>query len=368
MGQDSKNKKEENLERLNSRMTLPLISAPMFLISDANLVLSACREGIVGSIPALNYRTSEQFGLWLGKMNRTLLTWRSDEPERKIADYAVNLVVNKNMNARLEDDLSLCEKHKVPIIITSLGAVPEVVERVHAYGGLVFHDVTNVVHAKKAAKAGVDGIIAVAAGAGGKSGTLSPFPLMRDIRNVFNGIVILAGALTEGNDILAAQTLGADFSYMGTRFIATQEASADPDYKQMILSSEPNDIIYTTVVTGVVGNYLKNSMQKAGFTVSEKHDGSAPAQAALKTFDKLLESVAKQTEKVGIFIPGHGNTRHWRKDVWSAGHGVGNIHDVPTVEALIGRLTHEYKAAQKRQLEAITAGPFPLLPQPPNPS
>jgi nitronate monooxygenase len=315
----------QKMENLKAQLKLPLIVAPMFLISNPEMALAACRSGIVGSFPALNQRTSAGLESWLVQMNDTLTQERISTP------YAVNLIVHKT-NARLEEDLNLCIKHKVPVIITSLGIVPEVIEKIHSYGGIVIHDVTNIVHAKKAAGAGVDGLIAVSAGAGGHAGTLNPFVLVGEIRQFFDGAVILAGGLSQGQDILAAEAVGADFAYMGTRFINTLESAAAPEHKQMINESGSADIIYTASVSGVPANFLKKSVEKA-FT-PEQLKGSFDAQTQLKS----LDSEAKA----------------W-KTIFSAGQGVSNIHDIPSIAALVDRLSAEYTKARVRLLMKVPA-------------
>jgi nitronate monooxygenase len=229
---------------LSRNLRLPLVAAPMFLISGPELALACCREGVIGSFPALNQRTSEGFEAWLVQMNTELARLRQDQPESTLAPYAVNLIVHRT-NPRWQADLELCVKHEVPIVITSLGAASQVVDAVHGYGGLVFHDVTNQKHARKAAEAGVDGIIAVAAGAGGHAGTINPFVLVHEIREVFDGLILLAGGLSHGEDLLAAEALGADLAYVGTRFINTEESQADDAYRNMIIETVSADIIHT---------------------------------------------------------------------------------------------------------------------------
>lgn len=292
-----------------SKLRLPVVAAPMFLVSGPALVIEACKNGIVGTFPALNQRTSEGFEQWLTEIKAAL------GPH---VPYGVNLIVHRT-NPRLEADLALCVKHQVPLIITSLGAVPELVKAVHSYGGLVFHDVTNIKHAKKAAEAGVDGLIAVCAGAGGHAGSLSPFALVGQIRRFFDKTLLLAGAISQGADVLAARALGADLAYMGTRFIATTESMASEEYKQMLLSSEADDIVYTAAVSGVPASFMRASLEKAGIT---EHKG----EAGLK--------------------PIGDEAKAW-KNIWSAGHGVSNIHDVPSTAELIQRLEREFNEAKK---------------------
>lgn len=303
---------------LADRLRLPLIAAPMFLISNPALALACCRQGIVGSFPALNQRTSEGFEDWLLEMNQKL----AEMPEA--APFAVNLVVHRT-NPRWEADLALCEKHRVPILITSLGAASQVVERVHGYGGLVFHDVTNQKHAAKAAAAGVDGIIAVAAGAGGHAGTISPFALVDEIRQVFDGTLVLAGSLSRGRDILAARAMGADLTYMGTRFINTFESAAPAAYRQMIIDAGSADIIHTPAVSGIPANFMRPSLEAAGYPM-----------------DKLNQpGVINYGEKLK---PLDDEAAAW-KTVWSAGHGVGAIAEVLSVADLVKKLADEYQEA-----------------------
>jgi nitronate monooxygenase len=307
---------------LQSKTELPLIAAPMFLVSNHELVHEACKEGVAAAYPALNSLTSDDFESFLKKMNKVRKTYETKYPDKTLAPYAINLIVNKT-NKRLKKDLELCVKHEVPIVITSLGAVPEVIQAVHSYGGMVFHDVTNAYHAKKAVDAGADGIIAVSAGAGGHAGTLNPAALVSEIRKFFKGPLVLGGALSTGADILAAKAMGADYAYMGTRFIATKEAGADQNYKQMICDASAKDIVYTAAVSGIPANFLKESLEKAGFDT-----------------DKLKEKGAD----TGKLKPIEDEAKAW-KTIWSAGHGVSAIDDVPKVKTLIRRLKREYAKA-----------------------
>lgn len=313
--------------------------APMFLVSNPELALAACQEGIVGSFPALNQRTSAGLDQWLEKMNTSLDDLRQKNPNAKIAPYAVNLIVNKT-NKRLQEDLELCIKHKVPIIITSLGASPEVIQAVHAYGGIVLHDVTNAIHAKKAIAAGVDGLIAVAGGAGGHAGTMNPIALVREIREFYDGFLALAGCITTGKDILSAEAIGADVAYMGTRFISTVESGAQDDYKKMLCDANSSDIVYTSAISGIPANFLRQSMEKAGFNMEQiKKEGASAGK---------LKSIEHEADA-------------W-KDVWSAGQGVSSIHDTPTVKVLIDRLKQEYTDAQKDLLKKINKPSAPPKP------
>ena len=307
--------------QLEQRLRLPVVAAPMFLISNPQLVLACCANGVVGTFPALNQRESSGFKSWLEEIEAGLALLENSAP------YAVNLIVH-NSNPRLQADLAICIEHKVPIVITSLGAVKEVVDAVHSYGGLVFHDVTTRRHAEKAAEAGVDGLIAVAAGAGGHAGTWSPFALVAEIRQFFDKTVLLAGCLNHGHEILAAQVIGADLAYLGTRFIATQESHAPDEYKQMVLTSRAVDIVHTAAVSGVPASFMRQSLENAGFDLATLQ---AKSESSTGTRLKPLNDEAKA----------------W-KTVWSAGQGVGDINDVPTTQQLITRLDTEYREAIKR--------------------
>lgn len=300
---------------LEQRLRLPVVAAPMFLISNPQLVLACCGSGVVGSFPALNQRDSAGFKAWLEEIEAGLAQLQAPAP------YAVNLIVHPT-NPRLQADLALCVEHRVPIVITSLGAVKEVVDAVHSYGGLVFHDVTTRRHAEKAAQAGVDGLIAVAAGAGGHAGTWSPFALAAEIRQFFDKTLLLAGCINHGHEILAAQVLGADLAYMGTRFIATGESHAQEAYKQMLLDAQAADIIHTPAVSGIPASFLRASLEQAGYDMN-----------ALKT-----------GHEQGKLKPIDDEAKAW-KTVWSAGQGVGDIHDLPGAAQLIERLHSEYHAA-----------------------
>jgi nitronate monooxygenase len=307
---------------LEQRLHLPVVAAPMFLVSNPQLVLACCNNGIVGSFPALNQRESSGFKDWLQEIEAGL----SDTA----APYAVNLIVH-GTNPRLQADLAICVEQRVPIVITSLGAVKDVVDAVHSYGGLVFHDVTTRRHAEKAAEAGVDGLIAVAAGAGGHAGTWSPFALIAEIRQFFDKTVLLAGCLNQGHEILAAQLLGADLAYLGTRLIATQENAASDAYKQMILDAKAADIIHTPAVSGVPASFMRQSLEKAGYDIKQlQSKGDVNYGEKLKPMDEEAKA--------------------W-KTVWSAGQGVGAIRDLPSVEALIARLDQEYRQALSHSLQ-----------------
>jgi nitronate monooxygenase len=316
----------QQLTALRERLSIPVIGSPMFIVSGPELVIAQCKAGIVGSFPALNARPKEALDEWLTQIATELDAARSAAPERKVAPYAVNQIVHAS-NDRLEHDLELCIRHKVPIIITSLRAPNDVVRHVHAYGGVVFHDVISLRHAEKALEAGVDGLILVCAGAGGHAGTLSPFALVPEVRRMFDGPIILSGAIACGASVLAAEAMGADFAYMGTRFIATREARAADDYKEAIVESNAADIIYSSLFTGVNGNYLKKSIVNAGL------DPQALPEADKSTMN---------------FASGGGSkSKAWR-DIWGAGQGVGQIDDVPATADLVARLIAEYHHARGR--------------------
>ena len=308
---------------LNGRLRLPVIGAPMFIVSTPRLVLAQCRAGIVGSFPALNARPASQLDEWLAEITEDLARARRDEPGSRTAPFAVNQIVHAS-NDRLAHDVELCIKYRVPIVITSLRPPAEVVAAVHGYGGLVFHDVISRRHAEKAVEQGVDGIIAVCAGAGGHAGTLSPFAMVKEIREIFAGTIVLSGAMSSGADVLAAQALGADLAYLGTRFIATTEANADAEYQQMLVASRAADIVYTPLFSGVAGNYLRGSVARTGLDP-----------------DKLPEA-GKSTMNFGS--GGNAERKAW-KDIWSAGQSVSGVHSVDSVAATIARMADEYAAA-----------------------
>ncbi len=305
-------------EQWRERLTIPAIAAPMFLVSGPDLVVETCRSGIMGTFPALNQRTSEGYAAWLDEIEERLGRIETATGAQPSA-YGVNLIVHKT-NARLARDLEITVQHSVPIVITSLGAVRDVVDAIHSYGGLVFHDVINLHHARKAADAGVDGLIAVCAGAGGHAGLLNPFAFVAEIREFFDRIVILSGTISHGRQIAAAEMLGADLAYLGTRFIATRESMAPDGFKEMILASTAKDIVYTSAISGVHGSFLRASIVAAG---------GDP--------DNLQSSVK-------MHITSEGETKAW-KDVWSAGQGVGSIHDIPTAAEMCRRLIAEYREA-----------------------
>jgi len=313
----------------HGNLALPVIASPMFIVSGPPLVVAECLSGIVGAFPALNARAPDTLDGWLTRIEAELAAAKAADPARKIAPFAVNQIVHAS-NDRLEHDMETCVAHKVPLIITSLRAPGDVVRQVHSYGGAVFHDVTTVRHAEKALEAGVDGLILVCAGAGGHAGTLSPFALLGEVRRFYDGPIALAGAITTGEAILAAQALGADFAYMGTRFIATAEANAVAPYKEMIANSTAADILYSPFFTGVPGNYLKPSIAAVGLDPDD------------------LPHADKSTMNFGST-----QVKAWR-DVWGAGQGVGTITDAPPVAEVVARLSREYRDAGARLITITT--------------
>lgn len=322
------------IESLRAQMTLPVIAAPLFIVSNPKLVIEQCTAGVIGSFPALNARPKELLEAWLEEIQSTLAARQRERPQARIAPFAVNQIIHQS-NDRLEHDLDLCVKHKVPVIITSLRAPDDVVKAVHAYGGVVFHDVISIRHAQKAIEAGVDGLILVCAGAGGHAGTLSPFALLREVRRFYPGPIILSGAITDGAGVLSALAMGADFAYLGTRFVATAEANAPDLYKQMIVDSTAADILYTPTFTGVHGNYLRKSVVAAGLDPDD------------------LPLMDKHSMNFGSQRP----VKAW-KDIWGAGQGVGNIVDAPAAGAVVARLREEFEQAKVRL--ASTLSDFPL--------
>jgi nitronate monooxygenase len=309
------------------RIRIPLIASPMFIASGIDLVIESCKAGIVGTFPALNQRTSEGFEAWLIEIQTRLADWEK-QTGNKAAPFGVNLIVH-NSNPRWQTDLAICVKHQVPLIITSLGAVADLVDAVHAYGGLVFHDVVNARHGKKAAAAGVDGLIAVCNGAGGHAGVTNPFALVAEIRQFFDKTVILAGSLSHGRDVAAAEMMGADMAYMGTRFLATTEANIAYDYQDMILNSTANDILYTPKISGVNANFIRQSLVDAGMDPTDLTPKSElDFGAELDIDDK----------------PNTSDKKAWR-DIWSAGQGVGSIDKVLSTAALVEKLVSEYHVA-----------------------
>ena len=313
-------------EILNGNLKIPVVAAPLFIISQPSLVLAQCKAGVVGSFPALNARPEAMLDEWLAEITEELESYKNANPDKTVAPFAVNQIVHTSNN-RLEHDLRMCVKYKVPIVITSLGAVPEVNDAVHSYGGIVLHDIINNRHANSAIRKGADGLIAVAAGAGGHAGTLSPFALIQEIREWFDGPLLLSGSIANGGAILAAQAMGADMAYIGSPFIATDEANASAEYKQAIADYNANDIVYTNLFTGVHGNYLKPSIEKAGMDP-----------------DNLPES---DPSAMNFGSGGNADAKAW-KDIWGCGQGIGAVKSVGSTEALVDRLASEYEAARKK--------------------
>lgn len=310
-------------------LRIPVIASPMFIASNPKLVIEQCKAGIVGSFPALNARPQAQLGEWLTQIETELAAHKAAHPDAIVGPYAVNQIVHKS-NDRLEADLRTCVEHRVPLIITSLRAPNEVVGAIHSYGGLVFHDVISVRHAQKALEAGVDGLILVCTGAGGHAGTLSPFALVGEIRRFYDGPIVLSGAIATGDAVLGAQAMGADFAYIGTRWLATQEANVSDGYREAIVESAAADIVYTNLFTGVHGNYLKKSIVAAGLDP-----------------DNLPES-----DPTKMNFGGSAAAKAWR-DIWGAGQGVGLINDAPPAAVVAERLVQEYQAARTRLSTAM---------------
>ena len=293
-------------------------------------MIAQCKAGIVGSFPALNARPADQLEVWIEKISNELKEYKEANPEKKVAPFAVNQICHSS-NDRLEHDMEVCVKHKVPIIITSLRAPKFVTEAVHSYGGVVMHDVINIRHAKKALSEGADGLILVCAGAGGHAGTLSPFALVREVREFFDGPIALSGSISEGSSVLSALALGADFAYVGTKFIATEEANASPGYKQMIIDSTADDIMYSATFTGVNGNYLRPSVEAAGVNPEEHISGSK---------DDMNFSTSAIAKK-------DNSSKAW-KDIWGSGQGIGSIKDAPSVQTAVDQMVSEYEDAKLR--------------------
>lgn len=312
---------------LENRLSIPVVGAPMFIVSNPDLVIAQCLSGVVGSMPALNARPAELLDDWLTKIDAALAAGRAANPKAKIAPYAINQIIHPS-NERLRQDMETCAKHKVEIVITSLSAPNMIVPHVHAWGGVVFHDVISVRHAKKAIDAGVDGLILVCAGAGGHAGALSPFALVEEVRKFWDGPLLLSGAIATGRGVLAAQAIGADLAYVGTRFIATKEARAPDAYKQMIVDSTAADIVYSSTFTGVKGNYLKGSIVAAGMDPE-----------ALPERDKTTMNFSSAGQD--------SKAKAW-KDIWGAGQGVGSIDDAPPAAEVIARMVREYDEAKAR--------------------
>ena len=304
--------------------TLPVIGSPLFIISNPQLVIAQCQAGIVGAMPALNARPAEQLDDWLAEITETLAAWDKAHPESPAAPFAINQIVHKS-NDRLEHDMQVCAKYKVPIVITSLGAREDVNQAVHGWGGVVLHDVINNKFAHKAVEKGADGLIAVAAGAGGHAGVKSPFALIQEIRQWFDGPLALSGAIASGNAILAAQAMGADFAYIGSAFIATHEARASDAYKQAIVDGSSDDVVYSNLFTGVHGNYLAPSIRAAGLDP-----------------ENLPESDPSKMN-----FGGSAAAKAW-KDIWGCGQGIGAVDAVTSTAELVARLRREYQAARER--------------------
>ena len=308
---------------IRDNLRMPVIGSPLFIVSGPELVIAQCKAGIIGSFPALNARPEHVLEEWIIRIKTELAEYQAANPDKKVAPFAVNQICHSS-NDRLQHDMDVCVKHEVPIIITSLRPPAFVVEAAHSYGGVVYHDVINVKHAKKAAEEGVDGLILVCAGAGGHAGSLSPFALVREVKEWFDGTVILSGAISDGSSIASSLALGADFAYIGTRFIATEEANADQGYKQSLIKHAANDIVYSNLFTGVHGNYLAPSIEDAGLDPNN-----------LPEADK---------SKMNFGSGGNMKQKAW-KDIWGSGQGIGSITDAPPVAELVDRLEEQYRAA-----------------------
>ncbi|MDA7601928.1 MAG: nitronate monooxygenase family protein [SAR86 cluster bacterium] len=314
---------------LKDKTRLPVIGAPLFTVSYPELVLAQCKAGVVGSFPALNARPAEKLDEWLTSMKKELSEHQEANPNEIVAPFAVNQICHHSNN-RLEEDMEVCVKHEVPIIITSLRAPKAVIDAVHSYDGAVMHDVINIRHAKKAVDEGADGLILVCAGAGGHAGTLSPFALVREVREFFDGPIALSGSISHGASVLSAQAMGADFAYIGTRFIATQEANATQGYKDMIVDSTAKDIMYSSTFTGVDGNYLRPSVENAGLDPEN------------------LPYADKNDMNFGTSGGAGDNQKKAWKDIWGSGQGIGTLHDVPTVRESVDSMIEEYQQASSR--------------------
>ena len=317
---------------LKGKLRIPVVGAPLFIVSGPELVISQCKAGVVGSFPALNARPQEVLDEWLIQIKEELDKHNQENPDSPAAPFAVNQICHAS-NDRLMQDMESCVKHEVPIIITSLRPPLEIVEAAHSYGGVVFHDVINVRHAKKAAEQGVDGLILVCAGAGGHAGTHSPFALVREVKEWFDGTILLSGSISDGHSIASSLALGADLAYIGTRFIATKEANADQRYKDMLIESSASDIVYSSLFTGVSGNYLKPSIEKAGLDPNN-----------LPGADK---------SKMNFGSGGNTKSKAW-KDIWGSGQGIGSIKSDPTVQDLVSELTEQYEQAYEEMQQKKT--------------
>ena len=317
---------------LKGKLRIPVVGAPLFIVSGPELVISQCKAGVVGSFPALNARPQEVLDEWLIQIKEELDKHNQENPDSPAAPFAVNQICHAS-NDRLMQDMESCVKHEVPIIITSLRPPLEIVEAAHSYGGVVFHDVINVRHAKKAAEQGVDGLILVCAGAGGHAGTHSPFALVREVKEWFDGTILLSGSISDGHSIASSLALGADLAYIGTRFIATKEANADQRYKDMLIESSASDIVYSSLFTGVNGNYLKPSIEKAGLDPDN-----------LPGADK---------SKMNFGSGGNTKSKAW-KDIWGSGQGIGSIKSDPSVQDLVNELTEQYEQAYEEMQKKKT--------------
>ena len=313
------------------RLRLPAIGAPLFIISNPDLVIAQCKAGIVGSFPALNARPQSLLDEWLHRITEELAAWDRANPDRPSAPFAVNQIVHRS-NLRLQEDMATCAKWKVPIVITSLGAIVEVNQAVHGWGGIALHDIINDRFARKAVDKGADGVIAVAAGAGGHAGRLSPFALIQEIREWFDGPLILSGAIATGRAILAAQVMGADLAYIGSPFIATEEANAPGDYKQGIVDGRADDIVYSSLFTGVHGNYLRQSIERAGLDPANLPEGD------IKTMD---------------FGTGDGSKAKAWRDIWGSGQGIGAVRSVQPAADYVAELAADYQAARAELFASI---------------
>lgn len=318
-------------QSLRGKLVAPVIGAPMFLVSFPPLVAALCKAGVIGTFPHVNARPAEQFEQWLLQLESELDQFRAANPQATVAPFGVNLVVHRT-NARFQSDLEVVVRHRVPLVLTSLGHPGPVVEAVHAYGGLVFSDVTNATHARKAAQAGVDGLICVGAGAGGHASTQSAFSLVREIREFWDGCLVLGGGINDGAQVRAAEALGADFAYIGTRFIAARESQASEAYKRMLVDSGVDDLVYTDRLSGIGCNFLKPSLEQHGVD---------------------LAALPPKSPDMGALLG--GDTKVWR-DLWSAGQGVATIHDVPAAGEIVARIAREYRAACALGPSAALAG------------
>jgi nitronate monooxygenase len=308
---------------LKNTLRVPVVGSPLFIVSGPELVIAQCKAGIVGSFPALNARPAELLDVWLTQINEELAAYKAENPDAIVAPYAVNQICHAS-NDRLMQDMETCVKHKVPIIVTSLRPPAEIVEAAHSYGGLVFHDVINVKHAKKAVAEGVDGLILVCAGAGGHAGTLSPFALVREVKEWFDGTILVSGSIGDGYSVAGALAMGADLAYIGSRFIASEEANADSGYKDMLVESAADDIVYSSLFTGVSGNYLKPSIAAAGMDPNNLPDA-----------DK---------SKMNFGSGGNMKNKAWR-DIWGSGQGIGGIKKVDSIRVIVDEMERDFKQA-----------------------